>query len=137
MSSLWAEFANPNNNPIPFIPFIITLHMDPFTTPIKRSTLHEGRHVFTKAEVMDFIDSFDFPDIEITSEVGMSGDEVKSEPFVKSFFEALAAVILKRSPPKMSPKKLIEKMHEIEYESPLRSKYSKPLMRPLHGTILK
>jgi hypothetical protein len=82
--------------------------MDPFTAPIKRSTLHEGRHIFSEAEVIEFIDSFDFPDIEITSEVATLGDEINSEPFVKSFFEASASVIVKRSPPKMSPKKLIE-----------------------------
>lgn len=61
--------------------------MDPFTTPIKRSTMHEGRHVFTKDEVIDFIDSFDFPDIEITTEVTTSEDEVNrksSKPLLRS-----------------------------------------------------
>jgi hypothetical protein len=100
--------------------------MDPFTTPIKCSAWREGHHVFTKADVLEFIDSFDFPNIQIVCEVAMSGDEINSEPFVKSFFEELAAVILKRCPPKISPKKLVERMRKRAYEGPLQSKYSTP-----------
>ena len=103
--------------------------MDPFTTPIKRSTLREGRHVFTKTEVMEFIDSFDFPNVQIVCEVAMSGDEINSESFVKSFFEELMTVILEQCPSKISPKKFVERMRKRAYESPLQSKYSTPPAR--------
>jgi hypothetical protein len=100
--------------------------MDSLTTSIKRSVLREERHVFTKAEVMDFIDSFDFSNVEIACEVATSGDEINSDSFVKSFFEKLVAVILEQCPPKISPKKLVERMPKKTFESPLQNKHSAP-----------
>lgn len=66
---------------------------------------------------------------EIVCEVVTSGDEINSGPFVKSFFEELMSIILELCPPKISPKKLVERSPNRAFESPLGSKYSTPPVR--------
>jgi len=82
--------------------------MDPFTTPqrSKESDVSQFQ-IFSKADVINFLKSFDFSSIAVPQRYSTSSDEDCMAPFLQSFFNELSKAVFKSSPPKASPKKLL------------------------------
>ena len=99
--------------------------MDPFSTPQRGQVSDVTQwQVFTKADVISFIKSIDFPNISVPRKYSSSYDENSMAPFIDSFFTALSKAIHKSSPPKASPKKLLSKFHLFGDQTPTKESFN-------------
>ncbi len=70
--------------------------------------------------MINFIKSIDFTSIHVPSEDTASSDESKVTEFITCFFTSLSETIIKQSPPKTSPKQLIERNLFWEQDTPTK-----------------
>jgi RNA recognition motif-containing protein len=110
--------------------------MDPFITPQRVKNVSEIAQwqIFTKADIINFIKSIDFPDISVPRRYASSHDEDSMKPFIESFFGALSKAVCESSPPKASPKKLLSRFHISEHESPIQKASKDHPTTPLFPT---
>ena len=102
--------------------------MDPFLTPRpRRRHFHPKIKDFSKADVLNIISSFDFTSISVPFEEAALSDEITTSEFLASFFSSLSETVIKNSPPKISPKKIIERTLLPEPDTPTRSTLYYPL----------
>ena len=104
--------------------------MDPFTTPVRRSTStgHSSPRILKKQQLLNLIQSIDFDHVLISDEYSASNNEDDIAIFFTEVCSALSRVLIKQSPPKSTPRKLLERNIDLssfetrEIESPLKSK---------------
>ena len=104
--------------------------MDPFATPVRRSTKasHSSTRILKKQQLLNLIQSIDFDHVLISDEYSASNNEDDIAVFFTEVCSALSRVLIKQSPPKSTPRKLLERNIDLssfetrEIESPLKSK---------------
>ena len=117
--------------------------MDPFATPVRRSTNagHSSSRILKKKQLLNLIQSIDFDDVHISDEYSASNNEDDIAVFFTEVCSALSRVLIKQSPPKSTPRKLLERnidpsFETREIESPLKSK-STYSAKPITGKSTK
>src|SRR5438045_2099641 len=121
--------------------------MDPFTT-FRRSTSadHSLSWILKKQQLLNLIHSIDFDHILISDEHSASNNENDIAIFFIEICSALSRKLIKQSPPKSTPRKLLERNIDLSYfetheiESPLKSKSiycSKPTTDKFTKSIMK
>jgi hypothetical protein len=104
--------------------------MDPFATPVRRSRSagHSSPRMLKKQQLLSLIQSIDFDHLLISDEYSASNNEGDIAIFFTEVCSALSKVLIKQSPPKSTPRKLLERNIDLssletpEMESPLKSK---------------
>ena len=93
--------------------------MDPFITlPLRRYRVpNEGMKRFHKQEVIYFVESMSFEFIQIPIEMTTSADQDLTVAFIQAFCDALADSLVKASPPKSSPEKLVERIKSPQMDT--------------------
>jgi hypothetical protein len=105
--------------------------MDPFLHLARENAI--SINVFTKLiskdEVINFIKSVDFTGAPFDDTT--ASDESSTADFITSFFISLSETVLEHSPPKTSPKKIIEGTLFQEPDTPTKSHAH---VHPAHST---
>ena len=104
--------------------------MDPFTTPIRRikNTGDLSKRILKKQQLLNLISSIDFDHVSISVEYSTSNDENDIEVFFNEICSALSRALIKQSPPKSTPRKLLKRNVDLssfetrDIDSPLKSK---------------
>ena len=104
--------------------------MDPFATPVRRSTKagHSSPRILKKQQLLNLIQSIDFDHVLISDEHSASNNENDIAIFFIEICSALSRELIKQSPPKSTPRKLLERNIDLSYfetheiKSPLKSK---------------
>src|SRR5436189_4561059 len=73
-----------------------------------------------KQEVIYFIESMSFQYIQRPIETATSHDEDLTVAFIQAFCDALADSLVKASPSKSSPKKLVERIKSPQIDTPTK-----------------
>jgi hypothetical protein len=90
-------------------------NVDPFSTPIRatpfRATPPDTKSsIMTKSQVIELIDSIEFTYVPVPSDYVNSDQAIDLEKFLKEMCLSLSGILLKNSPPKTSPKKLLNRI---------------------------
>ena len=102
--------------------------MDPFMKPPpgKYRVPKEGMKRLYKQEIISFIESMSFEYIQIPIETTTSTDEDITVAFIQAFCDALADAIVKASPSRSSPRKLVEWIKSPQMDTPTNSYKTRP-----------
>jgi hypothetical protein len=104
--------------------------MDHFATPIRhiKSTGDLSKRIIKKQQLLNLISSIDFDHVAISVVYSTSNDENDIEVFFNEICSALSRVLIKQSPPKSTPRKLLKRNVDLsssgtrDIDSPLKSK---------------
>jgi hypothetical protein len=102
--------------------------MDPFMTssPRKYRIPKNGMKHFYKQEIIYFIESMSFEYIQVPIDMTTSTDEDLTVAFIQAFCDALADSLVKASPSKSTPKKLVEQIKSSQMDTPTAPQMDTP-----------
>ena len=106
-------------------------------SPRRHRVPNEGMKRFHKQEVIYFIESMFFEYIQVPIETTTSSDENLTVAFIQTFCDALADSLVKASPSKSSPKKLVERIKSLQMDTPTKipTKPDQPESRTLEERL--
>jgi hypothetical protein len=88
--------------------------MDPFQTPVRKSRFVPRNHRISKSEFINLLTSLDFDEVTVPEEFADSQNEADFQPFVESLVISLGQTIIRNSPPKSTPGKLLTELKTTE-----------------------